>query len=231
MTLAVADDGCGGASTESGTGIAGLSDRVEAIGGVLSLRQSRRRRHPPVRRGAARRRVSARAGAEWIERQLTAVVVEDAPLMRRGIRQVLLEAGFALAADVDHADQVLAMVAAGETIDVAIVDIRMPPTFTDEGIRLLEQLRAAGSTAGVLLLSMYLDPSYAIRALAHGHRGVGYLLKDRIADLDAFVDCARRVAVRRVSDRPRGDRRTRPPPSRTRRPSSASHNASETCCG
>jgi DNA-binding NarL/FixJ family response regulator len=129
------------------------------------------------------------------ERQLTAVVVEDAPLMRRGIRQVLLDAGFALAADVECADQVLDLVAAGETIDVAIVDIRMPPTFTDEGIRLLEQLRAAGSTAGVLLLSMYLDPSYAIRALAHGHRGVGYLLKDRVADLDAFVDCARRVAV------------------------------------
>lgn len=129
------------------------------------------------------------------EPPLTAVVIEDAPLMRRGITQVLLDAGFQVVPDVDDADQLLAVVAAGRPVDVAIVDIRMPPTFTDEGIRLLENIRATGCTTGVLLLSMYLDPSYAIRALANGHQGVGYLLKDRIADLDAFVDCVRRVAA------------------------------------
>ncbi len=127
------------------------------------------------------------------ERPLRAVVVEDAPLMRRGIEDVLVDAGFELVC-AESNEELLELVAAGDMIDVAIVDIRMPPTFTDEGISLLEQLRARSSTTGVLLLSMYLDASYAIRALANGHQGVGYLLKDRVADLDAFVECVRRVA-------------------------------------
>jgi DNA-binding NarL/FixJ family response regulator len=127
--------------------------------------------------------------------RLRAVVAEDSALLRRGIEQSLVDAGFDVVACTADADQLLDEIqAAGHRVDVAVVDIKMPPTFTDEGIRLLETLHRGGSRVGVLLLSMYLDPSYAVRALADGHRGVGYLLKDRIVDTDQFVDAVTRVA-------------------------------------
>ncbi len=127
---------------------------------------------------------------------LRAVVAEDEPLLRRGIEQVLTDAGAVIAGSFESADSLIELVVDGEAdVDVAIVDIRMPPTYSDEGLRALETLRGADSAVGVVLLSMYVDPSYAMRALACGRSGVGYLLKDRVAEIDPFVASVRRVAA------------------------------------
>ncbi len=149
---------------------------------------------------------------------LRAVVAEDTPLLRRGIEQVLVDAGLDVSAVFDDSVTMLdALLHGGVAADVAVVDIKMPPTFTDEGLVALETLRAAKHPAGVVLLSMYVDPSYAIRALAGGDSGVGYLLKDGVADVDGFVDAVRRVAtggsaidptvVRTLTRRPATDER------------------------
>ena len=76
----------------------------------------------------------------------------------------------------------------------SVADTRMPPSYEDEGISVLESVRAVGNQVGFLLMSMYLDPSYAVRALSCGHAGVGYLLKDRVADTASLVDAVTRVA-------------------------------------
>lgn len=96
-------------------------------------------------------------------------------------------------ASVDTAEEVLGLVADDEAIDAVVLDIKMPPTHTDEGLRALEQLRAEGSTVGVLLLSMYTTAAYAIRAMSAGS-GTGYLLKDRVADGQSLVNAVRTVA-------------------------------------
>lgn len=98
-----------------------------------------------------------------------------------------------MVASVDTAEQLLAVVASDDAIDAVVLDIRMPPTHTDEGLAALERLRASGSPVGVLLLSMYTNAVYAIRAMSAGS-GTGYLLKDRVADADALVNAVRTVA-------------------------------------
>jgi DNA-binding NarL/FixJ family response regulator len=127
---------------------------------------------------------------------LRAVVAEDEPLLRRGIEQVLTDGGIDVVATFDRAEPLIDLIVDDiDVIDVAVMDIKMPPTYTDEGLRALESLRDFGRTTGVVLLSMYLDPSYAVRALARGEAGVGYLLKDRVADIAPFLDAVRRVAT------------------------------------
>lgn len=96
-------------------------------------------------------------------------------------------------ASVDTAEEVLGVVADDDAIDAVVLDIKMPPTHTDEGLRALEKLRAEGSTVGVLLLSMYTTAAYAIRAMSAGS-GTGYLLKDRVADGQSLVNAVRTVA-------------------------------------
>ncbi|MDN4616125.1 response regulator transcription factor [Leifsonia sp. F6_8S_P_1B] len=126
-------------------------------------------------------------------RPLRVVVADDAVLLREGIGQLLRAGGVDVVASVDSAEQVLAVVADDASIDAVVLDIRMPPTHTDEGLRALEQLRARDSGVGVLLLSMYTTAAYAIRALSAGS-GTGYLLKDRVADGDTLVNAVRTVA-------------------------------------
>jgi DNA-binding NarL/FixJ family response regulator len=122
-------------------------------------------------------------------------VADDAVLLREGIGQILRAGGMQVVVSVDTAEELLAAVAEEEEdgIDAIVLDIKMPPTHTDEGLRALERLRAGGSTAGVLLLSMYTTASYAIRAMSAGS-GTGYLLKDRVADADTLVTAVRTVA-------------------------------------
>jgi len=121
-------------------------------------------------------------------------VADDAVLLREGIGQILRAAGIEVVASVDTAEEALAVVAADPAIDAVVLDIKMPPTHTDEGLRALEQLRASGSQVGVLLLSMYTTAAYAIRAMSAGS-GTGYLLKDRVADADTLVNAVRSVAA------------------------------------
>jgi DNA-binding NarL/FixJ family response regulator len=97
-------------------------------------------------------------------------------------------------ASVDSAEEVLDLVAGDDGIDAVVLDIKMPPTHTDEGLRALESLRADGSTVGVLLLSMYTTATYAIRAMTAGS-GTGYLLKERVADGETLVNAVRTVAA------------------------------------
>ena len=131
-------------------------------------------------------------------RPLRVAIADDAVLLREGIGQLLRAGGVDVVASVDTAEQLLELLGDGTGVDGApvdavVLDIRMPPTHTDEGLRALESLRAAGSTVGVLLLSMYTTASFAIRAMSAG-RGTGYLLKDRVADGDTLVNAVRTVA-------------------------------------
>ncbi|ANF33334.1 DNA-binding response regulator [Leifsonia xyli] len=113
-------------------------------------------------------------------------------LLREGIGQILRAGGMDVVASVDTAEELLEAVRA-ENVDAIVLDIKMPPTHTDEGLRALERLRADGSRAGILLLSMYTTAAYAIRAMSAGS-GTGYLLKDRVADADTLVTAVRTVA-------------------------------------
>jgi len=127
-------------------------------------------------------------------RPLRVAVADDAVLLREGIGQILRAGGVEVVASVDTAEQALDVLADDDRVDAVVLDIKMPPTHTDEGLRALETLRASGSQVGVLLLSMYTTAAYAIRAMSAGS-GTGYLLKDRVADADALVNAVRTVAA------------------------------------
>jgi DNA-binding NarL/FixJ family response regulator len=125
---------------------------------------------------------------------LRLVVADDSLLLREGITGLLVEGGFEVAAQADDAETLLAAVRRHHP-DVAIVDIRMPPTHTDEGLKAAEAIRAEfGTDVGILVLSQYVETSFALRLVADGAGGVGYLLKDRVEDLDDFSDAVRRIA-------------------------------------
>ena len=121
------------------------------------------------------------------------ILADDAVLVREGVVQLLRAGGCEVLAAFEDADGVSAGLVSFEEVDVLVLDIRMPPTHTDEGLVLLEQLRADGVTIGVLLLSMYASPTLALRALSAGG-ATGYLLKDRIRDGGTLVDAVRTVA-------------------------------------
>ncbi len=121
------------------------------------------------------------------------VIAEDGGLFRTALTRVLEEAGFDVVAAVADAEALWTAVS-GEPPDVAIVDIRMPPTFTDEGLRAAERILASGDRPGVLVLTQTADAGHAMRLLGDGTRGIGYLLKDRVADVDELADAVRRVA-------------------------------------
>lgn len=123
------------------------------------------------------------------------VIAEDAAVMREGLVRLLEDRGH----------EVVAAVADGETLlaaarehhpDVAVVDIRMPPTYADEGLRAAVILRREQPDIGVLVFSQYVETRYATQLLAEGSAGVGYLLKDRVADVSEFMEALERVATR-----------------------------------
>ena len=120
------------------------------------------------------------------------VIADDSVLLREGVSRLLAEVGFEVVGQAGEVDELLRKVAEHEP-DVAIVDIRMPPTHTDEGLRAARELRRRHPSLGVLVLSQYVRPSYAFELLAEDARGVGYLLKDRVSDLRELSDAVRRV--------------------------------------
>jgi DNA-binding NarL/FixJ family response regulator len=121
------------------------------------------------------------------------VVADDALLIREGIVHVLRDGGVDVVGQAEDADGLLRAVRDTEP-DVAIVDIRMPPTHTDEGLRAAQRIREHHPTVGVLVLSQYLEPSYAMRLLEMHPEQVGYLLKDRVLASTVLIDAVRRVA-------------------------------------
>jgi DNA-binding NarL/FixJ family response regulator len=120
-------------------------------------------------------------------------IAEDAAMMREGLVRLLTDRGFEVCAAVADADALRSAIAAVEP-DVAIIDIRMPPTHTDEGLRAAIDIRRDHPDVGVLVFSQYVETRYATRLLADRPSGVGYLLKDRVADVAEFVDALTRVA-------------------------------------
>jgi DNA-binding NarL/FixJ family response regulator len=120
------------------------------------------------------------------------VIADDSLLLREGVSRLLVEAGFEVVGQAADAEELLREVAEKKP-DVAIVDIRMPPTHTDEGLRAARELRNRYPELGVIVLSQYVRPSYAFELLADDARGVGYLLKDRVSDLHDLSDAVERV--------------------------------------
>ena len=121
------------------------------------------------------------------------VIGEDSLLLRAGIARLLEDAGIEVAAQAGDLDDVLRKVRAHKP-DIAIVDIKMPPTHTDEGLEAARVIRSELPGTAVLVLSQYVEKDYAAELLAESAEGVGYLLKDRVADLERFIDAIRRVA-------------------------------------
>ena len=124
---------------------------------------------------------------------LRIVLGEDSVLLREGIARLLGDAGFEVVAQAGDAPPRLRKVRAHKP-DVAIVDIRMPPTHTDEGLRAALTIRRELPDTAVLVLSSYVQEDYAVELLGERAAGVGYLLKDRVADVELFIDAIRRVA-------------------------------------
>ena len=123
------------------------------------------------------------------------VIAEDSVLLREGLVRLLSDAGMSVAAAVGEPEALLRAV--DEHLpEVCVVDIRMPPTHTDEGVRAALVIRAQHAGVGVLLLSQYVEERYATDLIASDTRGVGYLLKDRVADVNEFVEAVRRVGAR-----------------------------------
>jgi DNA-binding NarL/FixJ family response regulator len=120
------------------------------------------------------------------------VLADDSMLLREGVARLLEEAGLEVVAQAGDAEDLMRKVGAHKP-DVAIVDVRMPPTHTDEGLRAAAEIRDRHPEVGVLVLSQYIEEAYAMELLSSNAEGVGYLLKDRVADLERFIDAVRRV--------------------------------------
>src|SRR6266508_2790198 len=126
-------------------------------------------------------------------RGMRVVLADDSVLLREGVARLLEDAGFDVVAQGGTAEDLLRHVGMHKP-DVAIVDIRMPPTQTDEGLRAAQEIRERWPETGVLVLSQYVEPGYAMELLGENAEGVGYLLKDRVSDVEEFTAAVRRVA-------------------------------------
>jgi DNA-binding NarL/FixJ family response regulator len=120
------------------------------------------------------------------------VIAEDSVLLREGLARLLADGGFDVVGLAGDGEDLLRKVGAHRP-DVAVVDVRMPPSHTDEGLRAALQIRERHPGTGVLVLSAYVEERYAMDLIAEGAQGVGYLLKDRVADVSRFTEAVRRV--------------------------------------
>jgi DNA-binding NarL/FixJ family response regulator len=121
------------------------------------------------------------------------VVGDDSVLLREGVVRLLAEAGMDVVGQAGDAEELIRKTRAHKP-DVAVVDIRMPPSHTDDGLRAALQIRSELPGTGVLVLSQYMEDAYAFELFARDASGIGYLLKDRVADVERFTDAVRRVA-------------------------------------
>ncbi|MCW2549298.1 MAG: two component transcriptional regulator, LuxR family [Mycobacterium sp.] len=122
------------------------------------------------------------------------VIAEDSALLREGLSRLLVEAGFDVVASVADGELAIRAVAEHQP-DIVVLDVRMPPTFTDEGLRAALVIRGEWPGIGLMVFSQYVEERYAIELLAQQARGTGYLLKDRVADVEEFVEALRQVGA------------------------------------
>ncbi|MRG58613.1 response regulator [Agromyces sp. CFH 90414] len=127
-------------------------------------------------------------------RPLRIVLAEDSMLLREGLVRLFDEAGFETVAAYGDAEALLAAIDT-DAVDLAVLDVRMPPTFRDEGVRAAIELRRRAPKLGILLLSQYVEGTYAHELLSSGEGGMGYLLKDRVASLEELEDAVERVSA------------------------------------
>jgi DNA-binding NarL/FixJ family response regulator len=121
------------------------------------------------------------------------VIGEDSVLLREGLKRLLEDAGIEVAAVAEDGERLL--VAVDEHVpDLAVIDVRMPPTFTDEGLRAAVEIRRRHPDVAIMVLSQYVEERYAVDLVGSGTRGIGYLLKDRVADVTEFLTSLRQVA-------------------------------------
>ena len=125
--------------------------------------------------------------------ELRVVVADDSVLLREGLVRLLEESGFDVVGQAGDAEDLMRKVGAHKP-DVAVVDVRMPPTHTDEGLRAAHRIRSEQPKTAVLVLSQYVEEAYALDLLSESTERTGYLLKDRVSDVDTFTDAVRRVA-------------------------------------
>ena len=166
--------------------------------GGRGLVRRRAHRSAPTRRGARRhahthqprrRRHAGRGDAP-----VRVVIVEDHALLREGMVALLQEHDIEVVAQADDGPGLLRIVE-GHKPDLAVCDVRLPPTFTDEGIRAALEARRRHPELAILVLSQYVEPAYSAELLSEGHGGIGYLLKERVSEVRTFVDAVRRVAA------------------------------------
>ena len=129
-----------------------------------------------------------------VARPLQVLLADDAVLVREGIARILEDAGFEVVGQVGDAETLLGLVQRLQP-DVVIVDVRMPPTFTLEGLRATTEVRARWPEVGVLVLSQHIETRNAMELLGTGGRGVGYLLKDRVTSIQTFTEAVRRISA------------------------------------
>ena len=125
--------------------------------------------------------------------RLRVVIAEDSVLLREGIARLLEESGFEVVGQAGDGEDLLRKVGAHKP-DVAVVDVRMPPTHSDEGLRAAHRIRTEHPDTAVLVLSQYVEEAYALELLSESTESTGYLLKDRVSDVASFTDALRRVA-------------------------------------
>jgi DNA-binding NarL/FixJ family response regulator len=134
-----------------------------------------------------------RAGSHEHTDRVRVVIAEDSVLLREGIARLLEESGFEVVAQAGEGEELVRKVGAHKP-DIAVIDVRMPPTHTDEGLRAARRIRSEHPETAVLVLSQYVEEAYALDLLSESSERVGYLLKDRVADIATFTDAVRRVA-------------------------------------
>ena len=125
------------------------------------------------------------------------VLADDAALFREGVANLLREAGFDVVGQAENADDLLALVGEHQP-EVVIVDIRMPPSHTLEGLEAAKIIRARYPAVGVLVLSQFVEPHYAMQLIDNAEQGAGYLLKDRVGDIEELADAVRQIATGRL---------------------------------
>jgi DNA-binding NarL/FixJ family response regulator len=175
LVVEVHDDGDGGADLESGTGLRGLADRVGALDGRLTIASPPGGDDDP--------------GGDPVR----VLIADDSALVRDGLRHLLPRHGFEIAGAVADLRALLEAVERAQP-DVALIDIRMPPTHTTEGVTAATTIRQDHHGVGVILLSQHVDADYALTLLRHEPARCGYLLKDRITDIGVLTDAIGRVA-------------------------------------
>jgi PAS domain S-box-containing protein len=190
LRVTVTDDGGGGASFMEGTGLQGLRDRTEAIGGDLTVDSPI---GGPTVLTADLPLLHSSHRMSFADGQLRVVIADDAAMIRQALVELLGSSGIEVVAQVGDAPALLQEVER-HSPDIAIVDIHMPPTQTHEGVHAAIEIRQRFPGVGILLLSSYVESKEVIELFAAAASGVGYLLKDSVADVDQLLDALERIS-------------------------------------